>query len=187
MGFQERIKRGIEFEIKVADYLKRRGNHVLLLGADASFNRFVELFRRQDDSTSEFIRFMPDGMAFNESKFKPFLWDAKSSFGREIGPSIERKAYENYMLYANAGAQLFLFYEWGENKEVYFQRVNRIKFWNSEEIVYRYPEDKRYPIEDGWITPRARSSYRHDNNGSGTPFRYVNLASMFSCKDFHTQ
>lgn len=145
-------------------------------GTEHTHPAFTDRIRRNSDAGAKFVRFAPDGVYLSTCG-SVVHWEAKA------GKNIEKDAYETYMAYHQMGCTVILFVKC---ERVYYQRVERVGFMPSTEVVGRYPPAKRHPIcEDDWIHPRRGHGYA--GLGSGTPYKEIDPSSLIWVRDFEQQ
>lgn len=171
-GFGARIQGAQEFE-RVLDEMLRRHPRVVDLaknGTEHTHASFVERLRTNSSPASKFVRYAPDGVVLLSDNT---VWHYEAKRGN----SLERDAYEVYKAYAAGGCTVMLFFLIGS--QVFFQRVEMVRFLDSREEVAKFEEHRRFPVdEDNWICPRLKAGFRPTDRMSGTPFRYVDPASL---------
>ena len=177
MGFDLRLSAGVAFEQEVERYLQSHPDIVSVTrnGTEHTHPEFIARLRSCSDPTAQFIRFAPDGVALSKSE-SVFHWEAKCSY------CIERDAYEVYLRHLAAGCDVLLFLK--TELCVFAVWVSQLEFLPSEEVVGRYPPACRFPVEEGWISPRKAKNRSDLRIGSGTPYQEVNLEKCLRVMTF---
>jgi len=173
MGFSDRAAIAHEFEQSLFKELSNMGFVVAVNGTEHTAPEFVKDLKRSTDQTSLSIRFQPDGVARIGKIPRSFYVEAK------YADNIERLAYEQYMkLYDSGNIVVIVFgkYEWA------WCFIEELPLQPAIDTVSVYPEERRFPIVDGWITPRA--SGRTLAHGSGTPYRQVIIENLRQWSSF---
>jgi len=142
-AFERRLKKGSELQKKVIEEIEALGYSFFLTGYEnliGSKDSFKEI-RRNDDETSEFIRFYPD-LSIILKDFSVLL-EVKNSSG------IERSAFENYTkLQKDLGLNVFLYLK--NNK---ICSIDKLKFCDVDE--YDKVAEMYVPVNQKiWKTPR---------------------------------
>ncbi len=167
--FNVRLRCGILFE-QLLCYLLAHINcisQIALNGTEHTHPAFMQAIRNNFGDAALFLRFAPDGVILIENNGKKNLyhWEAKNA------KNIERDAYQTYLKYQTAGCRIFIFVL--DGGLIYFQILNKLKFIDSQAILDRYPNGKRFPVdEDGWICPPPR------NGEKRTPYKEIDFSSM---------
>lgn len=181
--FQKRLTVSEPFEDEVEAYLVRTGIHAVTRnGSEKTHAEFANLLRLRNDVGSKLLRFQSDGLGLDD--IGVFDWEAKTTMDSRVS-TIERDAYEIYKLRHEQGTRFKLFIRpyWPRRRCVYWNYIEEVRLISGEETVARFPEDRRFPVIDGWICPRA--AHRYAGNGSGTPYREIDLKSMIQLADFY--
>jgi hypothetical protein len=99
--------------------------------------------------------------------------------------TIEKSAWEQYWKLVAAGNMLIIVFEkirWGWNF------LEEIELIPAEKTIASFPPERRFPVVDGWITPRISDRWnriRQQNpQASGTPYRFIDEASLRLWPDF---
>jgi hypothetical protein len=58
------------------------------------------------------------------------------------------------------------------------QEIQKVELVPAEETVARFPIHQRFPIIDGWISPRATGGICSTSKMSGTDYREMYLGKM---------
>jgi len=182
MTFRKRSENATPFEIALAEKIEALGCCATPNGTEHTHTEFVKSLNLSTDPTSLAIRFQPDGVAHTATDVPiSFYWEAKS--GKR--GSIEKAAYEQYMLLCHGGRTVLVFFEpfhWRWN------RVEHIQFIDSIEYVSQFPEQRQFPVVGGWIRPRKWSGYKDikykSRAWSGTDYKYVNSSSLRPFTEF---
>jgi hypothetical protein len=128
--------------------------------------------RQLGDPMARRLRFNPDG-ALISSQIGMAHWEAKAS------SKMERAPFEQYMRYEIAGEPVIMViapdllrppFVW---RPVLVGRLSGIVLRDGRETIESVEPQYRYPVIDGWVTPRA--SPRGVMRGSGTPYREMDL------------
>ena len=173
MGFAQRLEVAKSFEMEVERYLCGRTSLVAKNGTEHTHPDFTDKIRFNSGRGAKFVRFAPDGVYLSTCG-SVIHWEAKA------GKHIEKDAYETYMAYNQMGCTVILFVR---AERVYCQRVERVGFIPSIDVVGKFAPARRHPIdEDDWICPRGGHGYA--GTGSGTPYREIDLSSMRVVSDF---
>ncbi len=169
MGFEFRLSAGVAFEQEVERYLNWHPDILAVArnGTEHTHPEFVTRLRSCSEPTAQFIRFAPDGVALSRS-VSVFHWEAKCSH------CMEKEAYETYMRHELAGCEILLFLRTGQG--IFASWVSQLPFIPSQDVVERYSERRRFPIDEGWICPRNASNQSDLLMGSGTPYREIDLS-----------
>lgn len=182
-GINHRLGKSIPFEEAVADKLVQLGFHVARNGTEHTFPEFTKLLRRSEDSTSLAIRFQPDGVACIGDIPRSFYWEAKAS------NHIEKTAWEQYMNCHEVGNVLIIIFEY--SSEWRWNFIEDIQLIPASETVGRFPPCRRFPVVDGWITPRGSARWNEiksrNPQASGTPYREVDMTSLLSWAEFKSK
>jgi len=171
-GFSYRLSQSQSFEDQLFQLLQKSSDILAVArnGTEHTHPDFTALLRFNDTAASRFVRFAPDGVMLGRNK-NVVHYDAKN------GKSIERGAYEAYVNYRNAGCRVILFVRC--DKTIYWQHVEKLRLIPGEETVSQFPLEKRFPVADGWISPRKASHYRNGQRRmSGTDYREIDFSSM---------
>jgi hypothetical protein len=177
-GFGTRKAIADAFSTAVETEFRRLGFTVAINGAEHTHPAFVGNLHRSTDQTSLAIRFAPDGIASVGDVPRSFYWEAKA------GMSVERTAWEQYQKLVNNGNVVIVIFgsatvpatawRWG--------LVQEIRLIPADVTVERFAPHLRFPIRDGWITPRGSIRWEDVRNGkpqaSGTPYREVDSTSL---------
>lgn len=132
----------------------------------------LKTLRQLGDPMARRLRFNPDG-ALISSQLGMAHWEAKAS------SKIERAPFEQYMQYEQAGEPVILIisptllrapFSWAP---VLVGRLCNTVLRHGNETVESVETQYRYPVVDGWVTPRAAP--RGAMRGSGTPYREIDL------------
>lgn len=174
MGFNERIAIGVQFENDVEAYCARKFISVAKNGTEHTHPEFVSGLRSNNSVTSKLIRFAPDGIVLHKDS-NIYHWEAKAS------DKIEKDAYETYMKYVDIGHNVILFAKQFHN--VYLKMINKIVLIDGNTTVNKFSHNRRHPVVDKWIYPR--NGHGNAGNGSGTPYREIDIDSMSFIKDFY--
>jgi hypothetical protein len=181
-NFERRLGRAEQFEREVEAYCQRSGKveAVARNGTEHTHPDFVRLLRNRIDDGSKFVRFAPDGVALFKER-GVIHWEAKASI------NIERDAYLTYMAYNKLGARVLVFIKPSSSSAVYYNYIERVQFTPSEEVVGRIRNvARRHPIDkDGWMCPRQ--GHGQAGNGSGTPYKEIDLTSLIQLSDFYPE
>jgi len=188
MSFSDRIEKAKLFEKALIDELGKSGFYTACNGTEHTFPEFTNRLRLSNDPTSLAIRFQPDGVACLGNPPCSFYFEAKCS------RYIERTAYEQYMNVYNAGNILVIIFEWSQ-ADWRWNFIEDIHLVPGLLTVAPYPADKRWPVIDGWVTPRnsarwnkikssARGSGFIPSSFSGTSYRKVKIASLLKWNVF---
>lgn len=171
-GFGTRIAGAQEFEDALVELLRQHPKVVDLArnGTEHTHASFVTRLRDNASAASKFVRYAPDGVVLMSD-------GAVLHFEAKRGTSLERDAYEVYKAYAAAGCTVLVFFL--IDGQVYYQRVEKIGFLDSRSEVLKFPEHRRFPVdEENWICPRLKPGFRSTERMSGTAFRYVDPRSL---------
>lgn len=172
-GFARRIQQSTQFEHCCLAYFKARGMDCTVNGSEHTHAPLVDKFRRDDSLRARLVRFTPDTMVFMDGNLCYF--EAKA------GQSIEKAAYLTYC-HIEKHIMPVVVVLWTKNGAVKWQFCSQIQFKPSLVVVEKYG-DRAHPIDiDGWISPRNGHGFA--GNGSGTPYREVQLSSMKAIEDF---
>lgn len=173
MSFENRAQRSSEFENKLFDAIEKMGFAVARNGTEHTYPEFVSALHKSTDQTSLAIRFQPDGVAQIGKIPRSFYIEAKAAV------TIERTAWEQYWkLHENGNVVVIVFgkLDWQWNL------LEDIKLIPAAETVERFPPERRFPVIDGWITPRGSQRWasiqQASPQASGTPYREVNDGSL---------
>jgi hypothetical protein len=173
-GFQYRIERANKFETELFQRLQEMGFGVARNGTEHTHPDFVNLLRQSSDQTSLAIRFQPDGVACIGRIPRSFYVEAKA------GKNIEKTAWEQYQKLVNAGNIVVVVFGDLERR---WQFADGLGLINGNATVEAFPSNKRFPVIDGWITPRGSGRWEQLRPGivgaSGTPYRQVDVTSLF--------
>jgi len=186
-GFNHRRERAAQFETYIFDAIKSmRCFSVAMNGTEHTHAEFVETLHASTDKTSLMIRFQPDGVikagnvprcAFVEAKLSEF---------------IEKDAYTIYKEISDSGAIVYIVFgeEQPENSakkyHVKFSRIENLEFEDTQ----KYNSKTKWPVIDGWVTPRADEDYATKKlsfRGSGTPYKLVKTRDMPTLEQFKTR
>ena len=173
---------GEAFEDRVVKYLENRADfkQVTHNGTEHTHGSFMDDLRKDNSKSAIALRFKPDISAIHKSIGLCYA-DAKRAL------TMEKTAYNNYMREVEVNEEtIFIFIERTVRyqNEAYWQRVEKIEFIDSQMIVDGFAPQDRFPIDDdGWIAPRLNGS--RAGNGSGTPYREVNIDSFIQIYDFY--
>jgi hypothetical protein len=167
--FERRRRDGERFELEVERYLVRHPDILAVgrSGTEHTLPEFMPLLRRDRSESAKFIRFAPDGVAAPRGD-PAFHWEAKHS------KYIERAAWETYVRHEQAGCRVLLFLR--SSLGVFHAWASQLPFIDSHEFVQQYPEERRFPVDEGWIYPRRNESEGRLLTGSGTPFRVIDYS-----------
>jgi len=171
-GFDTRLAAGVQFEADLKAWLELRPAIVSVVanGTEHTHPEFVSLLRNDRRSGAKFIRFAPDGVLLHKT-------DGAIHYDAKAAKTIEKDAYETYMNYVKCGCRVLLFVKHDGN--VYWQDIESIVLIHGNETVGKFPESKRFPVDDdGWICPRQSSRRTCNGKMSGTPYREIDFASM---------
>jgi hypothetical protein len=170
--FAVRSRLSNRFAQKLFIEIEKLGFTCALNGTEYTHPTFVNKLRQSTDQTSLAIRFQPDGVACIGDTPKSFYIEAKNS------KSIERLAYEQYIKLYQAGNTIVVVFGKYNRK---WQFIQDIKFINSYQVVAQYPVDRRFPIKDGWISPRSKSDWKTLDipMASGTDYKEVDPTSLY--------
>jgi len=178
-AFTYRLTTAEKFQTELFDALLSMGFAVALNGTEHTHPDFVAKLRASTDQTSLAIRFQPDGVACIGGIPRTVYIEAKHAV------SIERTAYEQYVKLSAAGnilAVVFGKLDWQWN---FIECIGLIR---GEETVNSYSVANRFPVEDGWIVPRAAQHWRTVKIGnpgaSGTPYREIAIGSLLAWEQF---
>lgn len=172
-GFARRSTRSIQFERACLAYFKAKGLDCTVNGSEHTHTHLVEKFRRDDSLRARMVRFTPDAMVCMDGNICYF--EAKA------GQSIEKAAYLTYC-HIEKHIMPVVVVSWTKNGAIKWQFCSKIQFKPSQEVVKKHG-DFAHPIDpDGWISPRVGHGFA--GNGSGTPYREVELSSMNTITDF---
>jgi len=182
MGFKDRIEAARIFENELFYEMNNLGFEVAKNGAEHTCQEFTKFIMPSSDQTSLAIRFAPDGVAAIGKTPRSFYVEAK------YASNIEKTAYEQYMKLASVGNIVVLVF--GGYGDWMWQVIERVTLIDGDETVSSFPENMRYPVIDGWITPRKADDEhykerKHNNGGfSGTPYREVYYSSLLDWRIF---
>jgi len=172
-GFSGRLEKASRFERELFGEIERLGFCVAMNGTEHTYPEFVEKLRQSTDQTSLAIRFQPDAVASINRIPRSFFVEAKAAH------TMERLAWEQYWrLYCNGNVLVLVFedFNWAWN---FIEEINLI---TGEETVSSFPPEKRFPVIDGWITPRGSRRWRQlrgkIKRASFTPYREVDGSSL---------
>jgi len=166
MAFESRLQTGVEFEEQVVSYLESHNFTVTRYGSEYTDKDIANQIRSSSSPEALVLRYKPDGIALKNMDL--FFWEAKN------GMNIEKNAYEQYIKIEQQGSKVIVFSK--SNNSVYCATIGKIKFLDSNEIVNRFPENRRLPVVDGWITPRL--GHGTNGKGSGTPYKQIDYDFM---------
>jgi len=171
-GFSHRLNQSQVFEDQLF-LLLRQSRDIMAVarnGTEHTHPDFTAMLRLNDSAAARFVRFAPDGVMLSRGK-NVVHYDAK------VGKSIERGAYEAYVNYRNAGCRVILFVRY--EKTIYWQHIEKLRLIPGEDTVSEFPPERRFPIINGWISPRKASHYRNGQRRmSGTDYREIDFSSM---------
>ncbi len=170
-GFADRLRLGTEFESEVFEALlvHEKVTAVVNNGTEHTHPEFVDGLRGIGSAASKFVRYAPDGV-LQTSTGDVLHYDAKAS------KAIEKNAYEVYMSYVSVGCRVLLFVRHDDG--IYWTDVEDMTFKDSHEVVGQFPEQRRFPVVDGWIAPREKPGFRSTNRMSGTPYKEIDPACL---------
>jgi hypothetical protein len=178
-GFSGRIEKASKFEQELFDRIERLGFCVAMNGTEHTYPEFVDRLRKSTDQTSLAIRFQPDAVASIGKIPRSFFVEAKAAH------TMERLAWEQYWrLYCNGNILVLVFedFDWAWNF------IEEIRLIPGEETVSSFPPKMRFPVVDGWITPRGSRRWRQLRNkikrASFTPYRKVDGSSLRPWSEF---
>lgn len=180
-GFEEnRTKRGGDFQEFVIRSINEIGFSAYLSGTENTLKELHEQITLSNDAGSLFMRFFPDIIALIGKPPHVLFVEAKASM------NIERMAWEQYMSYATMGLDVVLVA--GESKNGIcnmngWNFIENIHLYSGEYTVGKFPEDKRFPVVDDWITPRGSRRFNTVQSGgtfgmSGAPYREIDSSSL---------
>lgn len=180
MSFNGRIVESTPFENRLFQEISKLGFDTAKNGTEHTHPDFVNRLRQSDDQSSLAIRFQPDGVACIGEIPRSFYVEAKAA------KHIEKLAWEQYWKLYEAGNMLAIVFgklRWGWNF------IENIRLVPAVETVAQFPPTKRFPIVDGWITPRASERWHRivrSNNpqASGTPYREIDPTSLLRWGSF---
>ena len=102
--------------------------------------------------------------------------------------TIEKTAWEQYWKLHESGNVVVIVFgklKWQWNL------LENIALVAATETVGRFPLSRRFPIVDGWITPRGSQRWTNvrqsNQQASGTPYREVDVTSLQEWKLFKLQ
>jgi hypothetical protein len=172
-GFAKRLELSQHFEKCCLAYFKGRGIDYTVNGSEHTHAELVKRFRDDDSLRARQVRFTPDTMVYMEGNLCYF--EAKA------GQTIEKAAYLTYLHIIHHAMPVVVML-WAKNGLVKWQFCERIRFLSSADIVAKHGQ-YAHPIDaEGWIVPRMGHGFA--GNGSGTPYREVQLSSMNTVRDF---
>ena len=178
-GFQGRALLAEKFENSLFKQLAGMGFAIAANGTEHTHPDFVARLKNSNDQTSLAIRFQPDAVACIGRMPRSFYVEAKAA------RTIERQAWEQYeKLVANGNILAIVFekFAWTWN---FWQDIHLIP---AEETIGRYPIHQRFPVIDGWVTPRGSKQWKNIRDAtpraSGTAFREVDKKSLLPFASF---
>lgn len=182
MGFNDRVVIGTQWDNDISKNLKTIGFKIGRYNIENVAPDFSSdpHYANSDNPSILFARHFPDGIATDFKNNVSFFWDAKN------GGSIEKNAYLTYCNLAKNGVKIILFIK--NYTDYYCIPIESVVFCDSTEYVSKFSEEKRIPVEDGWICPRQLPEKRYIEwkkrcpNASGTPFKYVDFKKLKSYK-----
>lgn len=174
MAFSDRASHADVFAERVYTDIRSMGFDLSANGIEVKHPAFKAVCRNSTDTTSLSIRFAPDAIAWCGSTPRAFYLDAKA------GLSVERFAWEQYSMLSEAGCVVVLAFkvlsDWCWNVQ------SDICLCPAESTLARFSTEKRFPVLDGWITPRLAAHWTQTKqtatHASGTPYREVDPASL---------
>lgn len=180
MAFSERARAADTFAEQVYADIRALGFDISANGVETKHPAFKAVSWNSTDKTSLSIRFAPDAIAWCGSTPRAFYLDAKA------GLSVERFAWEQYAMLSKAGCVVVLAFKvldsWCWNTQP------GIRLCPAESTLARFAVEKRFPVLDGWITPRLAAHWTQTKqtatHASGTPYREVDPASLLPCTAF---
>jgi len=182
MSFSERIVQSSGFEKKLFDAMEKMGFAVARNGTEHTYPEFVSALYKSTDQTSLAIRFQPDGVAQIGQVPRSFYVEAK------MATTIEKTAWEQYWkLRGNGNVLVVVFGKLGWR----WNLLENIRLVPATETTKRFSPGKRFPVVDGWITPRGSQRWtdiqRNRPQASGTPYREVDSESLQEWEFFKSQ
>lgn len=167
LSFEKRFATALPFEQFIQTKLREISRRVELNGIEHTHPDFCNSLHSNDHPTSRWFRHQPDGIFVTKKLGIVHYYECKASL------NMERDAYEVYMeIEQIRGLKVYLFFLVGD--QVLSQHCSAIRFLDSRDVVSRWPVP--YPIDsDGWICPRKA---RHVKNGSGTPYKEVDISCL---------
>lgn len=182
MSFKDRAQRSSKFENDLFDAVEKMGFAVARNGTEHTYPEFVNALHKSTDQTSLAIRFQPDGVAQIGQIPRSFYIEAKAAV------TIEKTAWEQYWKLHESGNVVVIVFgklKWQWNL------LENIALVAATETVGRFPLSRRFPIVDGWITPRGSQRWTNvrqsNQQASGTPYREVDVTSLQEWKLFKLQ
>lgn len=173
-GFSQRSRNADVFAERVYADIRAMGFSLSANGIEAKHPAFKAVSWNSTDKTSLSIRFAPDVIGWIGSTPRAFYLDVKA------GLTIERFAWEQYRMLSDAGCVVVLAFKaldsWCWNTQA------GIRLCPAEMTVGRIAPEKRFPIVDGWITPRLAAHWTKTKqtatHASGTPYREIDPACL---------
>lgn len=175
-GFEEnRTQDGDDFQDYVVQSLKDIGFLAFLSSTEQKYPKMNKLIKNSADIGSLFMRFFPDIIALAGKPYAMLFVEAKASM------NLEKRAWEQYLYFASMGLNLALVVGESDNgvsNILGWNFIENIKLRRGEETVSQYPEDKRFPVKDGWIQPRGSKRFTNlqskgNYNISGSAYREI--------------
>lgn len=167
--FEKRLAPGQAAEAEAWSRLEKSGWCVAKNGTEHTHPDFVAKLRGNNSPAALFVRFAPDGVIHRNNQV--VHCDVK------VGKSIEKSAWETYMKYHEAGCFVVLFVK--HENDWFWQWVEKVQLVDGSKSIEKFPENKRFPVDkDGWICPRKTSRNVCNEKMSGTPYRYIDMASL---------
>lgn len=178
-GFQKRALLAEKFENSLFARLAEMGFVIAANGTEHTHPGFVARLKNSGDQTSLAIRFQPDAVAAIGKIPRSFYVEAKAA------KTIEKQAWEQYEKLIGNGNILAIVFEgfsWAWN---FWQHI---RLMPAEETIGRYPVHQRFPVIDGWVTPRGSQQWKKIRTAtpyaSGTAFREVDRKSLLPFASF---
>lgn len=189
--FEDRLVKGNMYAQSVLERLNTiPGVYAVINGLEhthKNFHNHLNNFKSEDDFTTIFSRYQPDGIATNISSERTIIFEVKNS------TSIEKNAFVVYYKWFEIGCRLFLIIRRKDSEELFSEYcipIEKVKLISGIESVEGYPNP--FPVDsDDWISPRLLNDpnsefydqqkwgkYLNSKKGSGTPFRYFDFDKM---------
>lgn len=186
-GFEdERTQVGNDFQNFIINSLEEIGFSAFLSGTENKYPEIHKQILLSSDKGSLFLRFFPDITTLIGNPPHVVFVEAKAS------QKIEKTAWRQYNSFAKMGLDVIIVT--GESKGGVcnmsgWNFVENIRLYPGEYTVQSFSVDKRYPVIDGWVSPRGSARFddvqsRGNFRTSGAPYREIVPTSLLPWEIF---